>query len=128
LGRSITNKLVVGWAQNRSFLSSDYFIRLNTSDLSFPSLLIVQTYHFIMSNEMSESVTQRENIAEALSKVAFEGQNYMSNGPGAREKLIASARELITATESPMESLLWAIWAQVQITGPRILFPADCKF
>jgi hypothetical protein len=71
-----------------------------------------------MANELSESTTQRDDIAQALSKVASQGQNYMSNEPGAREKLIASARELIAATESPIESLLWAIWAQVQILRP----------
>lgn len=75
-----------------------------------------------MSDDPSESAAQRENIAQALSKVASQGQNYMSNELGAREKLIESARELIAATESPMESLLWAIWAQVQAFDPRMLF------
>ncbi|KAK8069583.1 hypothetical protein PG994_006199 [Apiospora phragmitis] len=35
----------------------------------------------------------------------------MSDDPAAREKLVESARELVLAAETPMESLLWHIWA-----------------
>ncbi|XDG02454.1 hypothetical protein ABKA04_002069 [Annulohypoxylon sp. FPYF3050] len=52
-----------------------------------------------------------ENVARALKQVAEYGDKFMNNDPVAREKLISSARELIVAAETPVESLLWNIWA-----------------
>jgi len=66
-----------------------------------------------MPNLHPHSSNERDNIALALSKITAQGKSYMSNEPGAREKLIASARDLIDAAESPIESLLWLIWAEV---------------
>ncbi|KAI1843046.1 hypothetical protein JX265_005174 [Neoarthrinium moseri] len=54
----------------------------------------------------------KDNISQALSQVAAEGNDFLNGQPGSREKLIASARDLIAVAESPVESLLWSIWAQ----------------
>ncbi|KAI6089581.1 S-adenosyl-L-methionine-dependent methyltransferase [Hypoxylon rubiginosum] len=52
-----------------------------------------------------------ENIARALKQVAEDGDKVMKNDSAARERLVASARDLVLAAETPMESLLWHIWA-----------------
>lgn len=54
-----------------------------------------------------------ENIARALKQVAEDGDKVMKNDSAARERLVASARDLVLAAETPMESLLWHIWALV---------------
>ncbi|PSN62806.1 S-adenosyl-L-methionine-dependent methyltransferase [Corynespora cassiicola Philippines] len=64
-----------------------------------------------MASESSESIPQRDKIAQALSVVASEGSKFMDGDLDAREKLIESARDLVTAAETPVESLLWTIWA-----------------
>ncbi|KAI0838306.1 S-adenosyl-L-methionine-dependent methyltransferase [Hypoxylon sp. FL0890] len=53
-----------------------------------------------------------ENLAQALSEVAAEGKKFMNGDLEARERLVTSARELVLAAETPVETLLWHIWAQ----------------
>ncbi|KAF2874397.1 putative O-methyltransferase [Massariosphaeria phaeospora] len=40
----------------------------------------------------------------------------MDGDPEARQRLVASARALLTAAETPVESLLWNVWAQTTRT------------
>jgi hypothetical protein len=68
-----------------------------------------------MTTEALNSGTPKEAIAQALSRVASEGSRYLHGDPDAREKLVASARDLVAAAETPVESLLWHIWALVCI-------------
>ncbi|KAI3399351.1 hypothetical protein diail_7078, partial [Diaporthe ilicicola] len=58
------------------------------------------------------STFSKDKIAEVLNQITSNGNGFMNDDPGSREKLLASARELIVAAESPVESLLWSIWAQ----------------
>lgn len=58
-----------------------------------------------------ETGVQQDNIAQALSQVATDGANFMNGDPEARQRLIYSARALLNAAETPVESLLWNIWA-----------------
>lgn len=67
-----------------------------------------------MRDKGHESSSQREHIAEALSRVASAGSKFMNGDSSARETLIARARELVAATETPVETLLWTIWAMVR--------------
>ncbi|KAI1371933.1 S-adenosyl-L-methionine-dependent methyltransferase [Hypoxylon crocopeplum] len=60
---------------------------------------------------MAAETPNVENIARALKQVAEDGDKFMNNDSAARERLVASARELVLAAETPMESLLWNIWA-----------------
>lgn len=53
----------------------------------------------------------QDRITHALSQLESHGSEYKSGDPDARQKLVASARELISAAETPVESLLWNIWA-----------------
>lgn len=59
------------------------------------------------------SELQKDAIAKVLGQVAAEGAEFLGGEPGSREKLVATARELIAVAETPVESLLWSIWTQV---------------
>lgn len=64
---------------------------------------------------MAAETPNVENIARALKQVAEDGDKFMNNDSAARERLIASARELVLAAETPIESLLWNIWTLVSV-------------
>ncbi|RYP75358.1 hypothetical protein DL771_002454 [Monosporascus sp. 5C6A] len=64
-----------------------------------------------MSGQDAETPSQMESIARALSQVAAEGNKFMNGDQEARKKLVESARELVATAETPVESLLWHIWA-----------------
>ncbi|CAI6334215.1 unnamed protein product [Periconia digitata] len=59
----------------------------------------------------ADDVKREEQITQALSQVEAHASQLKSGDPEARQKLIASARELVTAAETPVETLLWNIWA-----------------
>ncbi|KAF2654853.1 S-adenosyl-L-methionine-dependent methyltransferase [Lophiostoma macrostomum CBS 122681] len=61
--------------------------------------------HDIGSNKHNEA------IAKALKQVSAHGTDLIDGDSAAREKLIASARELVAVAETPVETLLWNIWA-----------------
>ena len=42
------------------------------------------------------------------------GGRALSHRPGARTELIARARSLISALETPIESIIWMAWAEVR--------------
>ncbi|KAI1075527.1 S-adenosyl-L-methionine-dependent methyltransferase [Whalleya microplaca] len=65
-----------------------------------------------MNGEASGSSSQKDSIAQALNRIANDGPKFMNGDPGAREKLVESARELVAMAENPIETLLWNIWAQ----------------
>lgn len=65
------------------------------------------------------TVTQKDNIAEALKQVVAQGNKFLDGDDEARQKLVTSARELVTAAETPVESLLWNIWALVRALNLR---------
>ncbi|KAI1089157.1 S-adenosyl-L-methionine-dependent methyltransferase [Rostrohypoxylon terebratum] len=52
-----------------------------------------------------------EHVARVLKQVAEYGDKFTNGDPAARLKLLASARELVLAAETPVESLQWNIWA-----------------
>ncbi|KAK8133094.1 hypothetical protein PG999_001267 [Apiospora kogelbergensis] len=60
---------------------------------------------------MASETPDMETVAQALKQVAEDGKMFMNNDPSAREKLVASARALVLAAETPMDSLLWHVWA-----------------
>ncbi|KAK8018060.1 O-methyltransferase [Apiospora marii] len=60
---------------------------------------------------MAPETPDMDNVAQALKQVAQDGERFMDDGPAARERLVASARALVQAAETPMESLLWHVWA-----------------
>lgn len=62
---------------------------------------------------MASETPDMETVAQALKQVAEDGKMFMNNDPSAREKLVASARALVLAAETPMDSLLWHVWALV---------------
>ena len=59
----------------------------------------------------SDTAAQTDRITQALQKVQADGQNLTNGDPSARANLVASARKLLTAAETPVESLLWQVWA-----------------
>ncbi|KAI0154587.1 S-adenosyl-L-methionine-dependent methyltransferase [Xylariaceae sp. FL1272] len=65
-----------------------------------------------MADTAFEIVSPKDRLAQTLNQVAKEGAHLMNGEPGSRQKLIASARELVALAETPVESLLWSIWAQ----------------
>ncbi|KAI1360459.1 S-adenosyl-L-methionine-dependent methyltransferase [Xylaria arbuscula] len=64
-----------------------------------------------MSTTESASVQNGEPIVRALSQIASYGDKLRDGDPTAREKLIKSARQLVSAAETPVETLLWNTWA-----------------
>ena len=65
----------------------------------------------------TNSTSQRDDIAQPLSKFRIEGQKYVSSKPGSQENLIAIACDLVDVVETQIESLLWLFWADVNITA-----------
>jgi hypothetical protein len=68
-----------------------------------------------MSEALPEDTAQKSNVQRALIRIAAEGVKFMGDEPGSRESLIETARDLIAAAESPVESLLWNAWTQVRL-------------
>jgi hypothetical protein len=68
----------------------------------------------------TESDPHNQAIRSALNEVSTEGTKLLSGDSAARERLIASAHELIAATETPVETLLRNIWARVCTSRPHI--------
>lgn len=56
-------------------------------------------------------------IAQALAEVTTEGAKFLDGGRSdeTRQALIDKARALIAAAETPVETLLWNIWALVRL-------------
>lgn len=50
-----------------------------------------------MSFKASKEADQKNGIAQALSQIAIEASEFMDGDLSAREKLVASARELVAA-------------------------------
>lgn len=57
-----------------------------------------------------------KNTKILLKDVAIKGEAFSRSEEGAREALIASARSLIMALETPMEAVTWMIWAEVRLS------------
>lgn len=74
-----------------------------------------------MSDQDPKTPSQMESIARAITQVVTDGDKFKNGDQEARKKLVASARELVTAAETPVESLLWHIWALVRIQLPTSL-------
>ena len=66
-----------------------------------------------MSSTELASLQKSEAILRALSQVASDGDKFRDGDPTARAKLVKSARQLVAAAESPVETLLWNTWALV---------------
>jgi hypothetical protein len=65
-----------------------------------------------MAIQNGETSVSQDRIAQALSQVASNGNDFTNGDPEARQKLIQSARELLNAAQTPAESLFWHIWAR----------------
>ncbi|KAI1172105.1 S-adenosyl-L-methionine-dependent methyltransferase [Nemania sp. FL0916] len=59
----------------------------------------------------SAALQENEAISRALGRVASDGDKLLNGDPNAREKLIESARQLVSTVETPVETLLWNTWA-----------------
>lgn len=64
-----------------------------------------------MDNQSAEMEVQNKRIAGALGHVKSDGNDFLNGSHEARERLVPSARNLVSAAESPVESLIWHIWA-----------------
>ncbi|KAI0887606.1 S-adenosyl-L-methionine-dependent methyltransferase [Annulohypoxylon maeteangense] len=60
---------------------------------------------------MASETPNVDKVAQALKQVAEDGEKFMTGDQAARERLVASARELVLAAETPVETVLWNIWA-----------------
>lgn len=59
-------------------------------------------------------------VTSALAQIAAEGERFSRGEDGARERLVASARDLIFAAEEPLDTLLWHMWGEVRQRCVRI--------
>lgn len=69
-----------------------------------------------MSGKEFENSPDIDGVARALSQVTLQGDTFLHGDTEARQKLIASAKELVAAAETPVEALLWHTWALVLIS------------
>jgi hypothetical protein len=60
------------------------------------------------------STQETDTVAQLLERIATEGQKFVQGDHGARQNLVARARELIFAAEDPMDTLLWHVWLEVR--------------
>ena len=67
-----------------------------------------------MATNADPNAPLNANVGAVLKEIASKGEAFSQKEPGARESLIASARSLIAALETPMETVLWMIWAEVR--------------
>lgn len=67
-----------------------------------------------MGSMIENPDSQLNDMEQALIHVNAEAHKLAKGDSDARDRLVAHARELIAAVETPMDSLLWAIWAQVR--------------
>ncbi|KAI9708623.1 MAG: hypothetical protein M1820_003841 [Bogoriella megaspora] len=54
----------------------------------------------------------RQNADDLIADITAEGKKLKNGEPGAREKIISQARNLLTTLETPWETLLWYCWAE----------------
>ncbi|KAF2962887.1 hypothetical protein GQX73_g10684 [Xylaria multiplex] len=64
-----------------------------------------------MSDTVYENANEKDRIIQALARVTAQGRKFQHDESGSRESLIEATRDLLTAAERPVESLLWSIWA-----------------
>ncbi len=57
--------------------------------------------------------TQATAVTALLGDVTLVGEAFSQKKAGAREQLIANARRLIAALETPIEAITWMAWAEV---------------
>lgn len=67
-----------------------------------------------MSEELNKTLGQKNGVQKALDAVASAGQELLAGEHGSQEKLVARARELLYASESPQNQAAWSFWAQVR--------------
>ncbi|KAI0400127.1 S-adenosyl-L-methionine-dependent methyltransferase [Xylaria palmicola] len=74
-----------------------------------------------MTENISEKAAQKDSIMRALAHTVAQARRFQDDEPDSQESLIEAARALITAAESPVESLLWNFWAQpTRIVAARV--------
>lgn len=67
-----------------------------------------------MATELSKTLGQKDGVQKALEAVASAGQQLLAGEPGSQEQLVARARELVAASESPQSQAAWSFWAEVR--------------
>lgn len=107
-------KTVSPWTHTLTPNIIDNIFTPNLSPLLFPSSLVYQS-SYSMSSQAPDKPPQMESIACAIAQVATDGDKFMNGDHEARKRLVESARQLVTAAETPVESLLWHIWALVRM-------------
>lgn len=66
-----------------------------------------------MAEKTFQPSLQTGNIEQALKQFSIEDSDFPNGDLDARERLIASARQLVAVAETPSEPLVWNIWALV---------------
>jgi hypothetical protein len=59
---------------------------------------------------MADTSSQEQRITQALLQISANAQSFANGDPTARQSLVHSARQLLAAAETPVESLLWNMW------------------
>ena len=71
-----------------------------------------------MASHSTSTPTLGSDVTSLLDSIAAKGKALSHNEEGSREALIADARSLIAALETPMEAITWIIWAEVDVYVP----------
>jgi hypothetical protein len=92
-------------------ISQGIFLKLQSAtrlrSLRYHSLRLASSK---MTDNDQEVQIEHDRITKALSQIAADGTNFKNGDPSARQKLVASAHELLTAAETPIDTLLWHLW------------------
>lgn len=67
-----------------------------------------------MATELSKTLGQRDGVQKALEAVVSAGQQLLAGEAGSQEQLVARARELVAASESPQNQAARSFWAEVK--------------
>lgn len=67
-----------------------------------------------MATELSKTLGQKDGVQKSLEAVASAGQQLLAGESGSQEQLVARARELVAASESPQNQAAWSFWAEVR--------------
>ena len=61
----------------------------------------------------AHTASEPPSVSELLERVSSKGKNIQDGGDKARKELLATARSLCLALETPIESILRMEWAEV---------------
>ena len=91
------------------------WLRLQTTcyHLESPEYFMVIVISSVMDSTHPSFTFQRKDVQEILRDIDLNGQALLSGQEAVRTSLIDKARSLIASLETPIETVTWIAWAEV---------------